>query len=104
MGIIDKSVEEEPILDGTEKRYKGKIIAIIDGEGGGYGFVSSKEIPYRRIFFHWSALVPDTKTFEMLSEGDNIEFTGVNLPDVIDPVSKEKKIRGWRALRIKVIE
>lgn len=101
MGIIDKSVEEPIELTGVEKRYKGKVIAIIEGEGGGYGFISSRDIPYRRIFFHWSALLPDTKTFDKLEEGDEIEFTGINLPDSEE--NGVKKIRGWRALRIKVL-
>lgn len=102
MGIIDKSVEEPIELTGSEKRYKGKIIAIIEGEGGGYGFISSRDIPYRRIFFHWSALLPDTKTFDLLEEGDEVEFTGINLPDSVES-DGTKKIRGWRALRIKVL-
>lgn len=100
MGIIQKSVEPEPEIDPSARRYKGKIIAIIED---GYGFISSPEIPYRRIFFHWQGLLPDTKTFDLLEEGDKVEFNAINLPDVIDPVSNEKKIRGWRALRIKVL-
>ena len=39
---------------------KGKIYYLSDK---GFGFISSMEIPYTRIFFHWKGLIEDTKKF-----------------------------------------
>jgi cold shock CspA family protein len=72
-----------------EKRVKGKIIKV---SGGGWGFISSKEIKFTRIFFHWTSLKQDTLKFQELKNGMKVEFT---------PVEVEGK--GWRAIKINVI-
>jgi len=79
---------EDKVKD--EKRVKGKIFKLSDE---GYGFISSHEIPFTRIFFHWSSLKQNTKKFTELKVGDVVEFTPVEVKD-----------KGTRAIRISVIE
>ena len=73
----------------TDKRVTGKIIKVSDD---GWGFISSKEIKFTRIFFHWTSLKQDTLRFQDLKNGMKVEFT---------PVEVEGK--GWRAIKIKVL-
>lgn len=73
----------------NERRVVGKIIKV---SSAGWGFISSKEIMFTRIFFHWTSLKQDTVKFQELKNGMKVEFT---------PVEVEGK--GWRALMIKVI-
>ncbi len=72
------------------KRVIGKIIKLSDD---GWGFISSKEIPFTRIFFHWTSLNQDTSHFKELKRGDEVEFT---------PIEVDGK--GWRAIKIDVLE
>lgn len=72
-----------------EKRVVGKIIKVSDE---GWGFISSKEIKFTRIFFHWTSLRQDTMKFTELKNGMRVEFT---------PVEVEGK--GWRAIKIRVV-
>lgn len=78
----------EPIMD--EQRALGKIIKVSDK---GWGFIISKDIAFTRIFFHWTSLQGDTLNFKDLKLGMNVEFTPVNVPT-----------KGWRAIKIKVME
>ena len=68
----------------------GRIIQV---SKQGWGFISSKEIEFTRIFFHWTALRQDTISFLELRPGMHVEFT---------PLRIEGK--GWRAMHIKVVE
>lgn len=72
-----------------DRRVKGKIIKVSDG---GWGFISSKEIKFTRIFFHWTSLKQGTLGFTDLKNGMQVEFT---------PVEVEGK--GWRAIKIQVL-
>ncbi len=74
----------------TETRVAGKIIKVSDQ---GWGFISSKDIKFTRIFFHWTSLKQDTLRFPDLKNGMKVEFT---------PVEVEGK--GWRAIKIRVIK
>ncbi len=80
-----------------ERRVIGKITKIKlndeDGKGGGWGFISSKEIAYNRIFFHWTSLRQDTLQFTDLKIGMKVEFTPVWI-----------EVKRWRAIKVKVIE
>ncbi len=97
MGILDKfrnsipeaatDLEELP----NTQRVNGKIIKVSADEG--WGFISSKDIKFTRIFFHWTALKQNTKKFPELKKGMKVEFT---------PVEVEGK--GYRAIKIEVIE
>lgn len=73
-----------------EKRATGKIIKVSDE---GWGFISSKEIKFTRIFFHWTSLKQETLKFQELKNGMKVEFT---------PVEVEGK--GWRAIKIVVLQ
>ena len=73
-----------------EKRVIGKIIKVSEA---GWGFISSKDIKFTRIFFHWSSLKQDTLNFQSLKNGMKVEFT---------PVEVEGK--GWRAIKIRVVK
>lgn len=73
-----------------EKRVKGKIIKVSDE---GWGFISSKDIKFTRIFFHWTSLKQDTVKFQELKNGMKVEFT---------PVEVEGK--GIRAIKIRVLK
>jgi len=72
-----------------EQRVIGKIIKV---SAQGWGFISSKDIKFTRIFFHWTSLKQDTLKFQELKTGMKVEFT---------PVEVEGK--GWRAIKINVI-
>lgn len=83
--ISSESAAEKP----ADVRVVGKIIKVSEG---GWGFISSKEIKFTRIFFHWTSLRQDTKKFDQLKNGDRVEFT---------PIEVEGK--GTRAIKIKVL-
>lgn len=71
-----------------EKRYTGRITRV---SAKGYGFISCIEIPFTRIFFHWSALRPDTLNFKDVQAGMEVSF-----------VAFELEGKGYRAIKIKV--
>lgn len=73
----------------TDVRVTGKIIKVSDE---GWGFISSKDIKFTRIFFHWTSLKQDTLKFTELKNGMHVEFT---------PVEVEGK--GFRAIKISVV-
>lgn len=68
----------------------GRIIKV---SKQGWGFISSKEIEFTRIFFHWTALRQDTNSFLELKTGMTVEFTPLQIPG-----------KGWRAVHVRVIE
>jgi cold shock CspA family protein len=73
----------------TDVRVVGKIIKVSDE---GWGFISSRDIKFTRIFFHWTSLKQDTLRFQDLKNGMKVEFT---------PVEVEGK--GFRAIKIRVL-
>lgn len=81
--------KKDRIIEEREKLVTGKITKL----GKGWGFVSTREIPYTRIFFHWTALRQDTKNFTELTKGMYLEFRAVRY-----------ERDGWRALNIIVVE
>lgn len=74
----------------TDTKIMGRIIKV---SKAGWGFISSKEIEFTRIFFHWTALRQDTVTFPELKTGMWVEFTPLQVPG-----------KGFRAIHVKVIE
>ena len=85
----ETSAESESTSVDRNRRYRGKIFRI---HTAGYGFISSKEIPFERIFFHWSALSPGTLNFKNLEEGMQVEFSAREVPE-----------KGMRAIKIVVV-
>lgn len=73
-----------------EKRIIGKIIKI---SPKGFGFIISKDIPFTRIFFHWTSLIQETSHFTELKKGDEVEFTPIEIDG-----------KGIRAIKIDVLE
>lgn len=93
MNFMDKFLNREKPMDTSpqeEKRVEGKIIKVHEA---GYGFITSREIEFTRIFFHWTSLVQNTLNFKDLKEGMLVEFTPIEVP-----------MKGWRAIRITVID
>jgi len=86
MNETNESVE----LTAQDKRVKGKIFKL---SPQGYGFISSHDIPFTRIFFHWSSLKANTRKFTELRVGDLVEFT-----------PQDTKDKGTRAIRITVLD
>lgn len=80
------------VIEKLEKNelHTGSIIKL---DAKGWGFISCKEIPFVRIFFHWTSLRQNTKNFLELERGNQVEFI---------PVKSEHN--GTRAIKIRVIE
>jgi hypothetical protein len=95
---LSKETTEENMetqhVENTERREEKKIVGkIIKVSDEGWGFVIAQEIPFTRIFFHWTSLVHDTKKFPELKRGMHVEFV---------PVDKGE--RGYHAIKVKVVE
>lgn len=73
-----------------ENRVVGRIIKV---HKSGWGFISSRDIEFTRIFFHWTALKQDTLKFTELRTGMRVEFSALEVPG-----------KGYRAMHIRVIE
>jgi len=93
--IADFLRGEEPTPDtdktevSEEKRIIGKVTKV---DPKGWGFISSKDIPFTRVFFHWTSLLQNTLNFTELKKGMMVEFI---------PTKDEEK--GTRAIKIKVL-
>jgi cold shock CspA family protein len=74
----------------TETKAVGRVIKV---SKEGWGFISSKEIQFTRIFFHWTALKQDTVPFLELKSGMMVEFTPIQIPG-----------KGYRAIHVRVID
>jgi len=73
-----------------EDQIEGRIIKVSDR---GYCFLISKDIPFTRIFLHWTALKSDTLHFTELRKGMIIRFT-----------PQETKNHGFRAIKAEVVK
>jgi len=73
-----------------QRRVVGKIIKV---SASGWGFISSREIEFTRIFFHWTALRQDTLTFKEVKIGMKCEFIPLQIEG-----------RGWRAVQMRMIQ
>lgn len=83
--------EAKKIEEGNfDKRVKGKIFKV---SPKGFGFIISKDMPFTRIFFHWTSLNQNTLNFTELRKGMEVEFTPIELED-----------KGCRAYRIQVLQ
>lgn len=68
----------------------GRIIKVSEK---GWGFISSKDIEFTKIFFHWTELIQKTLPFRELKVGMIVEFKPIKVP-----------MKGWRAVHIRVLE
>jgi len=67
----------------------GRIIKV---SKQGWGFISSREIEFTRIFFHWTSLIQATLPFLELKTGMMVEFTPLKIPE-----------KGYRAMHVRVL-
>lgn len=74
----------------NKERIQGKIYHI---NRNGYGFISTEEMKFTRIFFHWQSLKNTTKKFTELKRGMLVEF------ELLD-----RGEQGWAAIKIEVID
>jgi cold shock CspA family protein len=74
----------------TENKAVGRIIKI---SKDGWGFISSKDIEFTRIFFHWTALQQNTLGFKELKTGMWVEFTPTQVMG-----------KGVRAVHVRVVD
>ena len=73
-----------------DERKTGRIIKVSEK---GWGFISSRDIEFTRIFFHWTALKQNTLNFKELRTGMMVTFKPFQTPD-----------KGYRAIEVEVIE
>lgn len=73
----------------SAEKIVGKVIKV---SARGWGFISSKEIQFTRIFFHWTALQQNTLQFQEIRTGMIAEFTPLQIPG-----------KGWRAVHVRII-
>lgn len=69
------------------------LVVSSDKKKGGYGFISSPELPFERIFFHWTGLKQDTLRFPELTKRMKVEFQ-----------LQHDDTNGYRAIKISVAE
>jgi cold shock CspA family protein len=74
----------------TDQKIVGRVIKV---SKEGWGFISSKNIEFTRIFFHWTALQQSTIPFLELKTGMHVEFTPLKIDG-----------KGYRAMHIRVVE
>jgi|SRR5690606_35368231 len=85
-----QKISEEALTEliETAKRIRGSVIGV---SSRGFGFIETKEIPFTRIYFHWSAL--RNIHFSELKYKDRVEFEVIEVAD-----------KGLRAISIMKIE
>lgn len=90
----EESIRKE--AEAKEKRIIGKIIRV---DPRGFGFISSNDIPFERIFWHWTSLMFDTLRFPEVRRGMKVEF--IPRHQGRDAAGKDK---GYKAIRISIID
>lgn len=90
----DESVKKE--VEAKERRIQGKIIRV---DPRGFGFMTSEELPFERIFWHWTSLQLNTLKFPAVKRGMKVEFVARHQGQ-----DHEGKDRGYKAIRIEVID
>jgi|SoiMethySBSTD1v2_1073268.scaffolds.fasta_scaffold253243_2 ''Cold-shock'' DNA-binding domain. len=73
-----------------DDRKTGRIIKV---SNKGWGFISSRDIEFTRIFFHWTALKQNTLNFKDIKTGMRVTFKPFRTSD-----------KGFRAIEIEVLE
>lgn len=82
--------EAEDIKEGKyDKRIIGKILKT---SGKGWGFITTEEMPFKRIYFHWTELNPGFD-FTNLRRGMKVEFIPIEVEGM-----------GYRAIKINVVK
>lgn len=106
-GITSKDEESNELINAPKAQIGDTIQGIITniiypdevkGKKGGFGFIASKQLPYERIFFHWSSLRQDTLRFPKLEKKMKVEFK------LLYSEPFEEHEGGFTAVNIRVIE
>jgi cold shock CspA family protein len=94
----EESIKKEEIAkkEAREKRIQGKIIRV---DPRGFGFITSNDIPFERIFWHWTSLSFDTLRFPDIRRGMKVEFVPRH-----QGKDENNKDKGWKAIRIEVVD
>lgn len=82
-------------MENTPRRIQGKIFSI--NEKKGYGFITSLELEFTKIYFYWTNLVNGISFTEDLHKGMLVEF------DLVYVEAKEGRPAGWNAFRIDIV-
>ncbi len=82
-------------MNNEHKRIQGKIFSI--NEKKGYGFITSLELEFEKIYFYWHNLVNGVSFKQDLRKGTLVEF------DLVWVESTEKRPAGWNAFRIDIV-
>lgn len=77
----------------TQETAKPTIGRIWKVSEKGWGFIISQEIPFTKIFFHWTYLIRDTLKFPELEKGMMVEF-----------VPADRGENGIHAIKIRVLD
>lgn len=86
----DKLSAVLPEHEQNAQEITGKIIKV---SSKGFGFISTQDVPFTRIFFHWTALRNDT-----------LKFTDIRAGMKVTALAFEVEGKGWRAIKIKILE
>jgi hypothetical protein len=97
--LLKVTPEEDEVLPDNTKQYEGKIIKV---SSDGWGFITSKDIPYEKIFFHWTGLNINTIRFPELKNRMKVKFNGFQVQVINEETNKPEN--RWRAVNITVIE
>ena len=73
----------------NDNKMTGRIIKL---SKSGWGFITSRDIEFTRIFFHWTSLTQDTLGFKELHTGMHVEFTPLEVVG-----------KGFRAVHVRVV-
>jgi cold shock CspA family protein len=87
---MNEQVKETNKVIEKKEGNKGKIFRVIED---GYFFILSEDIPFERIFCHWTSLRQDTLRFPELEEGMHVTFDAIKY-----------EVKGWQAINVSVSE
>lgn len=80
----------------TQNKIKGRIVKLSED---GWGFITSKDQKFTRIFFHWSSLIQSTLKFTELKVGMDVEF----ISQEVKPTEARPNQKGFKAIQIDVL-
>lgn len=89
--IKEQEIKEEELNKAT---VGDNLVGVINNlRKEGYGFITSEQLPFERIYFHWTGLKQDTMRFPQLKKRMRVEFQLQHDPE-----------KGYKAIKIKVME
>lgn len=91
-----KVIKEEKAQEEASKAQVGdNLVGVINNvRKEGYGFITSEQLPFERIYFHWTGLRQDTLRFPEVKKRMRVEFQ----------LQYDKFRNSYIAIKIKVME